>query len=371
MNIGIDAKWFFKGNPSGRVVVQNLVASLLSADHINRYFIFLRNEDKGLEFPYVYPNLQIVYIWGRNNMISNVLVSPYYARKYGIDVFLYQYFSPFLKFSKTIVLIHDVIFETNAEFFTTRERLYFKPMRFLSRFANRVVTVSENEKNRLIQYRYGKVQRVVAVHLGVNEIYTEITSQKASSLAFIKEKLGLPENFALYVGRLNLRKNIDNLIRAFQYVKDKNLKLVLAGSYDWKMFDVKKFIKEYGLEERVQLIGFVESEDLPALYSASKVFCFISHEEGFGLPPLEAMACGIPVVVANRGSLPEICADAGFYVEPKDPEMVSQAINKLLHDTALWEEMSHRCKNQAAKFSWNETARKYIALFDQVQNEMN
>lgn len=369
MNIGIDAKWFFKGNPSGRVVIQNLLKEFLSIDKSNQYFIFLRKEDAGKKFPFIQDNVHLVYIWSKNNMLSNFFVTPYYAYKFKIDVFLYQYFGPIIKYSKVITLIHDVIFESNPEYFSIKERVYFKPMRFLARHADKIVTISRNEKNRLIKFNYANSEKINVIHLGVSEVYSKNTFLKESTIESIKSKYKLPENFVLYVGRLNYRKNIHNLIKAFQFVEDNELKLVLAGGYDWKMFDVKKFITEQNLNDKVQVLGFVDDNELPYLYKLSTLFCFISFDEGFGLPPLEAMATGTPVIVADRGSLPEVCGGAGIYVDPNDPKKIGETINSIYSNESLRDDLAKKSINQAVLFNWKNTAKKYLDLFNRVVSE--
>lgn len=364
MNIGIDAKWFFKGNPSGKVVVQNLTRELLRIDQKNQYYIFLRHDDKNEFFPYSAPNVHLVYIWAKNNMLSNVFVTPYYARKWKIDVFLYQYFSPFIRFSRSVVLIHDVIFESHPHFFSKKELLYFKRIRLLAKKADRIVTISDSEKERLIQYKYGSQEKIEVIHLGVAEKFSPRIA--ATAKQDVMNKYNLKGNFVLYVGRLNLRKNIHNLINAFRFVEDKDIKLVLAGGYDWKMFDVKKFIQDNDLEEQVKLLGFVADGDLAPLYAASDIFCFVSYDEGFGLPPLEAMASGVPVVVANKGSLPEICREAGIYVDPDQPESIAEAINKISRDPELSAQLKEMGVRRASAFTWEESARKYLNLFEEV-----
>jgi glycosyltransferase involved in cell wall biosynthesis len=366
MNIGIDAKWFFKGNPSGKVVVRNLIRELLAADKDNQYFIFLQKDDKGKLFPYQAKNVKTVYIWSPNNLLSNVFVTPYFAWKYKIDVFLYQYFGPFVKFSKIITLIHDVIFESNPNYFSFKERLYFKPMQWLAKRADMVVTVSKNEKDRLVRYHYGSDEKIKFIYLGVSDGFSNKKSCSPEELDRVRKKYRLPDSFVLYVGRLNYRKNIHNLIKAFQFVPDKNVKLVLAGNYDWKMFDVQQLVRSYGLEEKVLLPGFIDDKDLPCLYAMSKLFCFVSFDEGFGLPPLEAMASGTPVIVADKGSLPEVCGKSALYVDPNNPQTIGATISNLIHNDTQLSILRERGLIQAASFSWKNTALAYLALFNQV-----
>ena len=144
-------------------------------------------------------------------------------------------------------------------------------------------------------------------------------------------------------------------------LKNKNIKLVLAGSYQWKMFNLPEMIKMHHLEERIILTGYVNDELLAPLYSLATLFCYISYDEGFGFPPLEAMASGVPVVVANTGSLPEICAEAGNYVDPHDPGAVAKSIDRLLENEVLYSGKKAAGILRSKHFSWENSARDLMA----------
>lgn len=362
LRIGFDAKWFFSGNPSGRVIVRNILDQWLTRPGPHEFYIFLKKEDRFKDFPYQGPHIHPVYVWGRINLLSNLLAVPLKARSLKLDAVIFQYFSPLFSHFKRIVFINDAIYRSHPEYFTLMERLYFSPIRFLARRAHRVCTISESEKGRLVRHKFSPEERIDVVHLGVDKRFKPQPAHDSIALAGVISTYRLPEKFLLYVGRLNARKNLPNLLKALALLKDRSMPLVLAGAYDWKMFDLGPLIGELGIGHRVIYTGFVEDRHLPALYSLAGIFCYVSFDEGFGLPPLEAMASGVPVVVANSGSLPETCGNAGNYVDPFDPADIARAIDLLLADRDLYEKQRNIGLDRAARFTWEQSAANLLSV---------
>lgn len=149
MNIGIDAKWFFKGNPSGKVVIRNTVKHLVNLASSHQLYIFLRSEDRYKKFPYTSENIHLVYLWAGNNMLSNIFVLPFVASKYKLDSMLFQTFVQFLFRKRKVIFIYDCIYLTNSEYFSWKERIYFFPIKYLARLADAIVTISGSEKQRI------------------------------------------------------------------------------------------------------------------------------------------------------------------------------------------------------------------------------
>lgn len=368
MKIGIDAKWFYTGNPSGRVVVRNLIKHLIEMETEHDLYLFLNRREKGNFFPYTNPRVHLIYVWGGNNQLSNLFVLPILALHLKLDVVVYQYFSPLWSHAKKIAFIHDIIFVTHPQFFTFTERVYLNSMRILGRLAHRICTVSENERKRIEQCGLSSFENIDVVHNGVDEVYRRLILHDVNRIEEVKSKYDLPGEFLLYVGRLNERKNIRNLLRAIPLLKNKNIPLVIVGNYDWKMFDLEEEINRLDIAGRVIRAGFVVDEDLPVLFALAKIFCFISFEEGFGLPALEAMASGVPVVVANTSSLPEVCGEAGNYTDPHDPDSIAAVIGQLLDDCELFEVKRMLGLERAALFTWKKSAE---ALMRSIQKTVD
>jgi glycosyltransferase involved in cell wall biosynthesis len=185
----------------------------------------------------------------------------------------------------------------------------------------------------------------------------------------VAHKYSLPESFILYVGRLNVRKNVFNLLKALPMLKNSSIPLVVVGGYDWKMTNVDSLLKDLGINERVIFTGPVYGDDLPRIYALATVLCFVSYAESFGLPALEGMASGVPVVVSDRTCLPEICADAALYANPDKPKEISQMIDRLLDDERLWQQQRDRGLVKARFYTWKKSAEKLLEIAYQTMKK--
>lgn len=367
MKIGIDAKWFFSGPISGIVVIQNLVRQLLQVASAHEYYIFLNKKDANKFFPHTGPNIHPIYIWSKNNMLSNIFVLPQIASGLQIDVVIFQNFSsPYGNFKK-IAYIHDVLFLSNPEYYSVKERIYFSPMKLLAKLSDRICTISEEEKKRLLKYNYkNDASQIDVIHHGVSSMFKPIEQHDIQYLSTIRVKYQLPKQFILFVGRLNIRKNIYHLLKALPLLKNRDIPLVIAGFKDWKMFDIDKLINELDIKSRVIFTGYIPEDELPSLFSMASIFCFPSYAEGFGLPALEAMAAGVPVVVSNTTALPEICGEAGNYINPNKPDEIAAAIDKLLGDKEFYNLKRSQGLTRARQFTWEESARKLLKSINTV-----
>jgi glycosyltransferase involved in cell wall biosynthesis len=242
-------------------------------------------------------------------------------------------------------------------------------MKILARQADRICTISGSEKKRLLTYKYkDTASDIDVIHHGVDEAFKPLKNYTSSYISAIRTKYNLPAEFLLFVGRLNIRKNIFHLLQAVPMLSNKRIPLVIAGFKDWKMFDMEKVMNELGIGNRIIFTGYVPDEELPCLFAMSTVFCFPSYAEGFGLPALEAMAAGIPVVVSNTTALPEVCAGAGNYVDPDKPEEIAWMIDKLLSDKAFYNEKRIQGLQRAKVFTWELSAKKLLNSIYKVVN---
>lgn len=358
MRIGIDGRWFFRGNPSGRVVVRNLTRQLAEHHPEHEYFIFLSRRDRCQPYLWLRPNVHPVFMPEAIGLLSVCILLPWKAAKLGLDACLSFNFPPLAGKFKKIVWIADVIFLEHPEFFTWKEILYFWPIRPLVHLAHRICTISRSEMERMARMGFAQAPRIAHVPIGGDARYRPAADHEPAQLRSVRERYDLPERFLLYIGRMNIRKNIQNLLKALSLIQDRDIKLFLAGKNEWKMFDLPAKVAELGLNDRVVFLGEVAEEDLPSLYALATVFCYVSFAEGFGLPPLEAMASGVPVVVSDRDAIPEVCGEAGTYVDPHRPEEIAAAIDSLLRDPVLRERKRKQSLEQARRFSWRESADK-------------
>jgi len=303
-------------------------------------------------------------------MISNLLVLPKYARLLNLDAVLFQTFSPKGKSFKSVVFIHDVLFRNYPEFFTWKERLYFKPLKWTVSSADRIITTTEYVKKELISLNYSKVvQPIDLAPSGVTNIFKPYEEQNEKFLKEIKEKYELPHSYLLFAGRLNARKNIQALIKSLLFLNDKNISLVIVGDIDWKSPKIHHLLSVKEIKKRIIFTGAVPDDELAAIHAMAKIFCFPSFAEGFGLPPLEAMASGVPVVVSNTTSMPEVCDGAALFVDPHNIKDIAEKINELLENKTLYELKKKTGLEWARQYTWKRTGEKIMeSIFTAVES---
>jgi len=299
------------------------------------------------------------------------------------DLIHYPFFDPFFltlplkKAKPTVVTIHDVIPLIFPEYYPPgiKGSLKLQIQKFSLKSVKAVITDSENSKRDIVKYLNYPQEKIYVVPLAPSQVFKPITNQR--TLDNLKKKYQLPENFILYVGDVNYNKNIPGLIKAFaKFDKvnkaDKNNKekisLVLVGKafVDEKLAEnkeIKKLINSLKLDKKVIRLGWLPDKDLVALYNLASVYCQPSFYEGFGLPVLEAMACGCPVVAANVSSLPEICGQAAIMVEAND---IDDMIKGLAEALRRKEELREKGFQQVKKFNWQKTAQKTYEVYQKV-----
>ncbi|MEM6782598.1 MAG: glycosyltransferase family 1 protein, partial [Bacteroidota bacterium] len=367
--IGIDARWLFSGNPSGRVWVREVTRALVEQYPHHAYVLFHRPSEVARPLPFdVAPPTQVTRVPVRSlTGLGTALWSlPAAANRAEVDVLVTQYYAAPRVRAHQITVVHDVLFESKPDYFSRRQRLYFRPMRRMLRAADTIVTVSTYVTHDLKRYGYVQPhQSLAVVPNGINPAFAKVTAQ---DVVAVRERYQLPEAFLLYVGRLNVRKNIDGLLTAVSEMRHQEAPLLLAGSAEGRTFDPRAYIEALGLHDRVRLLGFVPDKDLPALYGAARAFAYVSHAEGFGLPPVEAMAAGTPVVVSNTTSLPEVCGDAALYVSPTDQSAIARALDRVWDDLPLRHRLTKAGRARATQFSWTRTADLLMRLVPGHEN---
>lgn len=264
--------------------------------------------------------------------------------------------------SKTVTTVHDMVYMLYPETMNSVNHSIFRKNLFRScKEADAIVTVSQNSRREIAGLMKVPKEKIFVTYNAVDKsIYYP---RKDNEL--IKRKYGIDTPYILYLGTLEPRKNIPALIRAFLAVSEKfdGLKLVIAGGRGWKSEIIFNLVKELKLEDRVVFTGYVAEEDKPALYSCAEIFVFPSFYEGFGIPPLEAMACGTPVISSNAASLPEVVADAGILVNPCDEEELANEMAGLLYDSGRRGELSIKGIERSLKFTWEDSARKVLDIY--------
>lgn len=265
----------------------------------------------------------------------------------------------------TLLTVHDLSFVREPETVMpgmTRHLNQWVPRS--ARRADHVIAVSEATRRDLIELYQIPADKITVLYHGISTHFKPV--EQADRLAAVRQKYGLGERpFILSVGTIQPRKNYRRLIQAFAHL-DESMALVIVGSKGWHYEDVFEEVARQGLTERVHFPGFVDDADLPALYSAASLFVYPSLYEGFGLPALEAMACGTPVVASHQSALPEVVGEAGLLVNPRDVDALAAAMSQLLADTELRQKFAHAGQIRAASFTWPDMAAKLLALYRQL-----
>lgn len=231
------------------------------------------------------------------------------------------------------------------------------------RRADRILTDSQHSFADLRQHLGLDAGRMEVVYCGVNQRFQPVRDPAA--LADVQRRYGLSQPYLLYLGGINGRKNIARLLEAYALVRRErpDVTLVVGGVRQWQTTAIDAALERLGLRQHVCFPGYIDDGDLPALYSAAAVFVFPSLYEGFGIPPLEAMACGTPVVTSNSSSLPEVVGEAALQIDPLNVDALAAAILLLLADPALREDLGERGRRRASLFTWQRTAESLLAVY--------
>jgi glycosyltransferase involved in cell wall biosynthesis len=354
-------------------MLRNLLPHLFESNQGHQWFVFLDDRDRDRDFPFKHASIHKIYLRVPTNMFSNLFIVPQHARRLKLDTVVFQTFPGIGKSFRSIAFIHDILFKRFPQYFTWKEKLYFLPLPFFTRRSDRVIATTDFVKKELVSYRFIQpASRVDIVPLGVNADFKPLEKQDKTLADKIKVKYNLPADFILFVGRLNARKNIESQVQALTRVDDKSIALVIAGKEDWRKTGFRNFIEKPDIRSRVCITGPVGEDEIAVLFAMAKIFCFPSFAEGFGLPPLEAMASGVPVVVSNTTSLPEICGNAAVYADPRRPGSIAESINKLLGNKTLYDRMKMEGLQRAARFTWVITAEKLMeSIMNSVKKDRN
>jgi glycosyltransferase involved in cell wall biosynthesis len=279
-----------------------------------------------------------------------------------------DYRAVFREGMKTAIVIHDMVHEIYPEFIEERTLRYLRRnLRDLAGRSDLLIADSESTRKDIVAHLDVPSGKVRVVHLGVDKRFKPINDP--GRLAAVRKRYALPERFILYTGTVEPRKNIEGLIRAYAMLYGEDnipQHLVIAGGAGWKTKAVPPLIRSFDINERVRFTGYVKEDDLPAVYSLGDLFVFPSFYEGFGLPVLEAMACGVPVVTSNVSSLPEVAGDAAVPVDPHSVEDIARGMRLLLYDDDMRAACIEKGLERARLFTWEKCARETMAALEEL-----
>jgi glycosyltransferase involved in cell wall biosynthesis len=306
--------------------------------------------------------------WRLTAMLVHFFNVPQDALFPGVDIFhATEHLLPRLRRIRSVFTLHDLIFRFDPGSHLPLNRIYLNAMmpRFL-RAADAVIAVSECSRRDAVRLYGTPAEKIHVIPEGVDARFRPASQQQIDR---VRAKHHLPERFILSVGTIEPRKNLPILFEVLASRREQGLApwpLVIAGKPGWLYEPILRQMNELGLQDLVHLTGFFPDDDLPALYNAATLLVMPSRYEGFGLPVLEAMACGTPVICSNTSSLPEVAGEAALLASPDDARTWAEAIARVMSDDALRAQMRERGFNQAGRFSWEQAARQTADLYRRV-----
>ncbi len=379
MNILIDTRLLSKGRISGiEEYARFIIENLLERDRKNTYQFFYSGIKKApLPDNWKRGNTNVFELNVPNRVLevsmrlfgvpritetlhSNIVFSPHFN------------FFPTSKGTKRVITFHDLSFIHFPEFYPFRKRVWHWQQGYKKQAMNAdmLIVVSEFTKQDLIKTLGVDPQKIRVVHSGINPWYKRLSETDKMKAEFIK-KHGMVKPFILFVGTLEPRKNISGIIKAFDVVKEdpfnRELQLIIVGKRGWLCDTIFKDAKNATWSKDIIFWGEASYEDLRMLYNLTEAFIYPSFFEGFGFPPLEAAACGAPVITSNRSSLPEIMGDSALLVDPWKIEELIYAISLLLKNDTMKEELRVRGFENVKRFTWENAADELISIFDTFQ----
>lgn len=375
MRIGIEGQRLYRKKKHGMdMVALELIKNLQLIDQDNEYIVFVKpDEDRGC-IPNA-PNFRIVELSGGPYPIWEQFALAKAAEKHGCDLLhCTSNTAPIRCKIPLITIIHDIIYLESISLFKKGGTLYQKFGNMYRRFVVPIVarkskivtTVSEFECQRMRKIM-GLGNNLVAVYNGVGEHFRKITDQEILEKA--KKKYNLPDNYLFFLGNTDPKKNTPNVLKAFADFNASSkikYKLVMLDYERTALLQVLNSIGHPEIINDIVMTGYVPNIEMPAIINQCKVFLYPSLRESFGIPILEGMACGVPVITSNTSSMPEIAGDAASIVDPTKPSEITEAIKKILSDSSYNHMLCEKGVERAKKFSWKVMAQNYLELYKKI-----
>jgi glycosyltransferase involved in cell wall biosynthesis len=367
IKIGIDGHMLGDHSGGNESYYTNILRNMDIPDNMIIYLFV----NKGIDISEYKEKFKIIYFKSNNAFLRNFLELSILCKKLKLDLLHTQYFIPFIRPCKVVCTIHDICFEHFKNIFTKKE--YFRQkilIPYAAKHSEYIFTVSNHAKGDIIKHYNISEEKVIVTYNAVNNSFHKMGGKELDSNGLRKKfKIGA-EEYILSVCNLQPRKNLVRLIKAFVSIKkeqpERKEQLVIVGKRAWMFSDILQVALENSKD--VIFTDYVNENDLVRLYNAAKVFIFPSFYEGFGIPPLEAMACGVPVGVSNATSLPEVVGDAGLYFDPFDSNNIKEAMLRLLDDTNLRHSLMDKNRDQVKRFNWKISSEKILETYYKATN---
>jgi glycosyltransferase involved in cell wall biosynthesis len=349
--------------------VRNLLRHLSRLDHTTEYVVLCREQDASITSE-LGENFRAVTEASPAYSVREQLRVPLDLRRERVDLFhAPHYVLPPLTPCKSIVTIHDCIHLRFPQYLPNRlAYAYARTSLWVATHrSNRVLTVSEASKRDILRYFSVPPSKIDVIHNAIDERFGETPTDE--EIARVRERYQLEDRFVLYAGNIKPHKNLERLIEAFHTLRKvgfEEVKLLIIGDEISKYATLRRAVHKYKLHKHVRFFGFVPDKTLAILYRLAGVFVFPSLYEGFGLPPLEAMASGTPVITSNVSSLPEVVGDAAFLIDPYDADAIADAMRRVLSEPALRADLRERGLRRVREFSWERSVARVREIYGEV-----
>jgi glycosyltransferase involved in cell wall biosynthesis len=375
MKIAIDAILLLSPLTGVGNYAYQIAKALQSIDPVNEYTYFygfyssnlISPEERPDNFSRLKETVRKIPFLG--TLAKNLRDVANYFSSRTFDLYFEPHFIPLrIPAKHTVVTVPDFSFSRFPEWHSQDKVRYFQK-HFWKKIdqAERIILISDFIREEASQLFRFPADRLTTIHLGFDpDIFRVYPPQ---DLLPVRRKYHLPENFMLFVGSIEPRKNLRSLLRAYMELEEpvrKEFKIVLVGFEGWKNEEIMSLLGK--LEPDVLYLGYVPDNELGKFYNLASLFVYPSFYEGFCLPPLEAMACGCPVIVSNAASLPEVCGEAAFYVDPNDIGSIARGMDRVLKDETLRKSMIAKGLERSRLFSWEKSAREHLKVFEEVMN---
>jgi glycosyltransferase involved in cell wall biosynthesis len=367
MRIGIMLRHYEQHEGGVKHYTKTLLPLLFTLGAQHRYVLIYQNP-KLLGTYAAYPNVEerVSRLPGR--ILWDQLAVPWATRDLQLDIIFNPKFTvPLLHPAKKIFVLHGSEWFAIPGHFKWYDRLYCRALvPWYCRRADAFIAVSNKVKEDAVRYVRADGNKIFPVHNAIDPRQFYFIEDEAR-LAAVRARYRLPEKFVLWVGQIESRKNVKRLLRAFaEIAREFPHQLVIAGEQRWSTREELSEVHALGLERRIRFLGWVAHTDLPAIYRLAQLFAFPSLYEGFGIPLVEAMACGCPILTANTCAPPEVVDGAGYLVDPYDVKAIAAGLRITLSDPSLRRAMIARGLERARDFSWEKSAREVLAVFNAV-----
>jgi glycosyltransferase involved in cell wall biosynthesis len=363
MRVGIDARLVYYSQAGIGQYIIHLVNGLAKIDKENEYVLLQSRKDETTILEQ--ENFRRVSLWTPSHHRLERYALNVELMRLGLDVLHSPDFIPPHRPScQSVITVHDLAFLLYPHFLTKESARYYGHIDHAVQWTDHIISVSESTKRDTVQHLGVAEEKITVVYEAASPIFRPVGREEARDQ--VRNRHGVDGPYILFVSTIEPRKNVPTLLRALWQLMEcykEDVRLVLAGGKGWLFEDAFAVVDELKLDGRVHFVGRVSSEDLLYLYNAAEMLAHPAFYEGFGLPPLEAMACGLPVIVSDVASLPEVVGDAGLLIDPHNVDELTVGMWRVLNDGELRREMKEKGLRQAGRFSWERAARETLEIY--------